>query len=280
MLVREMFWRQATLRIMLVSAVAALGVLAGNADATVLWSEDFDNLASGTVLTDANMPGWTMVSPVSGEMMTTNESSASSPNAIRGCPSERGLMLHDATGVNELRFSFYRREKTNASYPSATAEIGFTSDAGIDAWYHIMNGPKIVFYSHATAGEALGFYTREDINSPFVSQWDLLGVLSDSTWYDGLIRFENDGTLTFGYRALGDTDFVLSGAHASISGFSPTYVGVAAFQHSLTNGRAFLDNIIADDGASVVPEPTSVVSWTMLGICGLFFTWRRRRRSA
>ena len=31
---------------------------------------------------------------------------------------------------------------------------------------------------------------------------------------------------------------------------------------------------------TVIPEPSSVVSWIGLSLCGLFFTWRRRRRVA
>lgn len=264
-----------------IAVLIAFGGLHGSACAATIWSEDFDSLSAGTVLTSANMPGWTFKGTEGGStaIATTSDSAASSPNAVShlGNGGSRGNMFHDATGVSELRFSFYRREKTNpVNYQTANTEIGFTSNQDLNI-YNQMTGPKVIFYmeaNQAASGATMGFYTQESEASPYVNRWDLLGVLDDSTWHDGLIRFETDSTLTFGYKALADTDFTLSGGHAPLAAFTPDYVGVSFSQHMFTNGRTYLDNINA------VPEPSSVVSLITLGFCGLFFTWRRRRRAA
>lgn len=288
MVAKEILGTPVRLTMVLIAVLMVFCVPHGSARAAVIWSEDFDHLAPGTELTNANMPGWNVPTlGGSGRLYTTNESAASVPNAVHTYPSGRALMFHEATGANELLFSFYRRQKTNpVHYHSATAEIGFATNDDNNS-SNQMTAPKVFFYMAAgaagdggTGDRNLGFYTQDAEGSSYVSRWDLLGVLSDSTWYDGLIRFEADDTLTFGYKALADTDFTLSGGHASLAGFTPHYVGVSVAQHQYTNGRTFLDSIVAADGVNVIPEPSTFAIWSLMGLSVIGIGWYRRRRAA
>jgi hypothetical protein len=274
------------LPIVLIGVLMAFGALCGSADAAVVWSEDFDGVASGTVLTSANMPGWTFQGVLGGStaIATTTNSAASNPNAISHLANgaARGAMFHDAGGAIELQFSFLRRQQTNpVSYQNTTVEIALTTTDAI-AGSNGLSGPRVemvVDSRDATANPEFGFYVR-DASNGVLSRWQLDNTLIDDGWYDGLIRLESDNTATFAYRAVGVTNFITSTGHALAAGFSPNYVGASLFAHRYTNGRTYLDNIVADDGANVVPEPSSVVTWIAFSLCGLAFTWRRRRQAA
>ena len=50
--------------------------------------------------------------------------------------------------------------------------------------------------------------------------------------------------------------------------------------NSLTGLRDTNGLVVQFNTTAVVPEPSSVVSWITLSLCGLAFTWRRRRQAA
>ena len=216
--------------------------------------EDFDSLPAGTTLTSTNMPGWEFKGVLGGNarIEATNTSSASSPNAIR-CKAEwghRGAMFHSAGGMTELTFSFLRQRKPLGGY-YATAEVGLATNNSIDM-YNGLDGPRVVFWYAANPNSTdIGFFTV-DANG-WHRAWT--PVVSDNTWHDGLIRLETDGTVTFGVKALGASDYTLSTGHALPTGFNANYVG-AALYNNVNAGRAYLDNISVGGGCQL-----DVVRW-------------------
>lgn len=57
-----------------------------------------------------------------------------------------------------------------------------------------------------------------------------------------------------------------------------SFRGENAAQRAVQLSSTRIGNGIVTLGINVLPEPSTIVIWSGLGVCGLIFAWRRRRQ--
>ena len=258
-------------------AVSIVYLTAGMADAGLLFSESFDEVPSGTEVSTGTLPGWTVLR---NSFQVSNTTSASAPNALLGSESgHRGAMFHAATGITDLQFAFLRRANTAGVNAGDSLEVGLTSGQQADAFDSLgAIGAHVEFFADA---RDLGLQPGPQFlifnsSGSGADVWDLSNVLTDNTWYEGLIHLNSNGTVSFGYKTLSAASFTTSPTFALPSGFVVNDVGVTEFRAPAFTGA---DGLIALDdirASSAVPEPGTWLLF-LLGAAGFPAALRKAR---
>jgi hypothetical protein len=180
----------------------------------------------------------------------------------------RGVMFRSALGANELRFSFFRVENSDARNSGDVVEVGFTETQTVDIYNSIELGPSVYFIMDARqlipTNAFFGFQIHT-AGGVVLNKWDIQDQIVDNTWYDGIIQLLPDNTATFGFKPSTATDFIVSSGHALPSGFVGSYVGVTAYRvppNEGATGVARLDSI----SAHLIPEPSALLLAAMASV--------------
>lgn len=166
-------------------------------------------------------------------------------------------MFHPLSGNTLIRFSFY-----SALTDSTSIQIGLTEDQAFDDTYHTLDG----------TGNRILLTTRQDDDNRRAVQLIVYGdgnsgdevisrtivpsiQLDMDAWYEGIIRLDDDNTVTFGYRRLSEPNFTLFTGNPVPPDFDPQFVGVTLY------GPGRLDNI-----GIGIPEPSALLLGAMASV--------------
>jgi hypothetical protein len=210
--------------------------------AGVLFSENFDSLPSTSVLDGQNLPGWNVVSP---HLQVTSRNAVTAPNGLHGIGTQRGAMFHQAQESTELQFKFFRKENASSNDGGGDSiEIGITQSASLHALYRSLTGSRVAFVTDARSNrqQTVNFtvYGQNGSEDVILADVNLTGSLLDGVWYDGLIRFEADNTVTFGYKPLGTAHYMSSPGHPLPTGFQKKLRRCHGVHHTAKSTRRFV----------------------------------------
>lgn len=108
-----------------------------------------------------------------------------------------------------------------------------------------------------------------------LSSVDVASATGNSPANDLLITgfFNNSPTGSITVSPLGN-------GYTTVNGLSLGTIDRLTFDGLGGGGGFVLDNLNLGLGSTVIPEPTTLAIWSLLGICGIGFGWRRRRKAA
>ena len=269
MVVREIFGRRARLLIVLIAALMAFGAIQGNAEAVVVTysqSATYDHLGTGLRERDPNGVSYPLGSD-DDFYVGRGYHGVSGPAALGNA---RGVLAFDLVGI-----------PAGATIDSISMLMTYMMYEGgtlYEARLHEIAGSTSMVEDEVTWS-----WTRSGIPWSNPGGDFLPTALAAAT----PVAMPSLGdTLTFVTSA----DFVSAAQGALDSSSSLELILISPGAE--TSGSQNWHRFYTDDSTTesyrpmlsveytVIPEPASIVNWTMLSLAGLFFTWRRRKRAA